>query len=267
MRVRQSCCHEKFEWFAICYCFLTNCYRIGWTCFDNFLQKNRFQRRIQLVSNSFQKYPFTKLDGKLNSSHKCRFCGFNNIETLFVLSSQIFDEFICLILRVNHQRPSSGLVNNDTIFSRCVIFWKTWNIPCLDHDRNSKERSHCDVGLMFKVHFFQFLLPSFLHPWTILSCERACVCDHPCCNCTISWNWFRIFNKFLNIFGPSKLLIRESWNKFLCSLKFNFTHLYLLCKSLFFFDFLIEQIFKTFDFIVDFIKGIHFLFQKCSFFC
>ena len=58
--------------------------------------------------------PFTVLNGKLEGPHQS-ISDLNHIDAFWMLLREILDELIRLVLRVNHQWPSSGLVDDDAV--------------------------------------------------------------------------------------------------------------------------------------------------------
>lgn len=133
MRIWKCCRHEEFKCIVIREWFVTNLNdtRIWATWSLDLLSQDWIQRSIQLFLNVFQQNPFSILNCKLECSHQC-ISDFDDINSFRMLFRKILNEFVCLILWVNHQWPSSGLVNNDTIFSWVVIFWKLCNVPSLN---------------------------------------------------------------------------------------------------------------------------------------
>jgi hypothetical protein len=59
-----------------------------------------------------------------------------------MLFGQIFYKFVGLVLGINHQWPSSGLVNNNTVFCGIIIFGQFSNVPSLNFYWLSQELTH-----------------------------------------------------------------------------------------------------------------------------
>jgi hypothetical protein len=73
---------------------------------------------IKFLADVLDKTPSTKLNGHFQASKQIDITHFENIET--ILSSavaEILDEFICLALWINHERPSSRFEHDNTIFN------------------------------------------------------------------------------------------------------------------------------------------------------
>lgn len=119
---------------------------------------------------------------------------------------------------------------------------------------------------MRKPQFFQSSLPCLLHPCSVFCSERATVGNHASTNSTVSCDFLRVLFQSFNVLGPSDLLVGETWDKLFGSFEFNTAEGNFVCQPFLLVDFLFKCILQSFYLPIDRIKGIHFFFQKCSFF-
>lgn len=58
-----------------------------------------------------------------------------------MLFGKVLDELVSLVLRVNHQRPSPGLIDDDAVLCGVIILWQFCDVPSLYLDWLSQELS------------------------------------------------------------------------------------------------------------------------------
>lgn len=100
-----------------------------------------------------------------------------------LLSTEIFDELVCLVLRVYHEWPTSALEDNDAVFDgggilgeayiyiikiNCLHNLFTVYVPILDLDVFSQEGSHRDIRSMLNLDLIEILNPTTLQLYAVI---------------------------------------------------------------------------------------------------
>jgi len=85
-----------------------------------------------------------------------------------LLSTEIFDELVCLVLRVYHEWPTSALEDNDAVFDGGGILGEAVYVPILDLDVFSQEGSHRDIRSMLNLDLIEILNPTTLQLYAVI---------------------------------------------------------------------------------------------------
>jgi hypothetical protein len=110
-----------------------------------------------------------------------------------MLFRKIFNEFICLILWIDHQRPSSCFINDYTILGRVIVFWQLCDVPSLNFNGLAQKLSHGNVLSMRKSNLFDFYEPRFLHFLSVGTGKWPNIANHTCRNYTVTSEQFHSF--------------------------------------------------------------------------
>lgn len=153
MWIRDSSCEEKFEFFRISESFITDGDAHAGALLGVLLLHYRFPRRIKVCTYVFNQHPSSELYCEFHSLHQRCVISFFSFDSFCVFFSNVFNKFVRLCLRINHQWPSSTLVNNYTIFCRSIILRKSSNIPGLNFNRLSQKADHSVFGIIFQAQF------------------------------------------------------------------------------------------------------------------
>ena len=97
-----------------------------------------------------------------------------------MLLTKVFDKPVCLILRVDHQRPPSGVIDNDTVLNANSVTRKPCYLPLLQLDLVTQRLCHRDFLSVHDVEFVQLFKPVCLEAFAVLTGERACIPNHTC---------------------------------------------------------------------------------------
>lgn len=79
----------------------------GSALFKELLQQHRLQNGIQLLANVFQQDGQPELYGILHDARVIGLIETNHAELVVLLI--VFDPFVCLALRINHQGPTTSI--------------------------------------------------------------------------------------------------------------------------------------------------------------
>lgn len=207
MRVGQSGGHEELEALAVVDGLLSDCDGVARTGLHHLLKQDWLEGRVQILADALQDHPLAELHCQLDRTHQVGLGGLGNVDALLVLGAEVLDELVGLVLRVDHERPPLGLVDDDSVFGGSVVFGQACDVPRLDDNWHSQEGSHCHVLCIFNTDLLQPPAPRLLHSRSVLSSERARVRNHSCSHCAVTGNQVCVFNHFLHVFRPTHLLV------------------------------------------------------------
>jgi hypothetical protein len=122
VRVRESSSHEELEVVIIRYILVP--YDNGETaaCLGGLLEQNGFKGRVEALPHILHQHPPTELNRQFDCFHQPWVSCLQHFDRLWLVSPHVLYILIRLVLGVDHQWPSSALVNYNTIFNRSVIF-------------------------------------------------------------------------------------------------------------------------------------------------
>jgi hypothetical protein len=100
------------------------------------LQQNRSQSRSDFCSEIFDEDWRSKLDAIFKISDEVIVGQFDDFQ--LSVGFLFFEPFVALSLRIDHERPSPGVVHDDAIFDRKVVVGKAVHVPLSSLDRLSK---------------------------------------------------------------------------------------------------------------------------------
>ena len=89
--------------------------------FEQLLQQQRLQRRVQLLLDVLQEHGETELDGVLQRSEVVAVRELDHLDV--VLALHVLDPLVRLTLRIDHQRPAPGVGDHDSVVDGERIVW------------------------------------------------------------------------------------------------------------------------------------------------
>jgi len=95
-------------------------------------QKQRLQRRIQLLAHILEQHGRPKLDRVLQIAHHVPVRQLNARQLVLLL--RVLDPAVGLALRIDHQRPPLRVVNNNGVVNAEGVLGQAENIPLLNFD-------------------------------------------------------------------------------------------------------------------------------------
>lgn len=108
-------CHQELEFGIIRNTLITETER---TRFVDLFEKNWFQSRVKFLTDILNEAPFTKLNCEFQVPQQISITHLEDIQTLFsILTTEVFDELVSLVLRIDHQRPPSRSEHDNTVFN------------------------------------------------------------------------------------------------------------------------------------------------------
>ena len=117
------------------------------TALVDLLLENRLERWVEFFADVFDEEPFTVLDTQFKGLHEGRVTelhGFKAVRALILLLGKVLNEPVCLVLRINHERPTTRGKSNDSIFNRQIIARKLSDCPDLRCDWVLHDFLHTD---------------------------------------------------------------------------------------------------------------------------
>lgn len=92
--------------------------------------------------------------------------------------SHVLDELVGLALRINHERVSSALIDDDTILDRRIVLWQSSNVPGLYFHWHSQKLAHRDTLRVLDLQFNQMLGPLLFQCLPIARDEGSTIGKH-----------------------------------------------------------------------------------------
>lgn len=126
MRVGIGRCHEELEVRTDSNSLLAEGEFQAVVGLDELLEQDGLKRWIEFSSNIFDEDPLSGTQSHFKCLREVGVAHLQHVDTSFVhiRVTQILDIFICLSLRIDHQRPSARLLDDNTILYRRIIFRK-----------------------------------------------------------------------------------------------------------------------------------------------
>jgi hypothetical protein len=122
--------------------------------FIDLLEEDGLESGVDIFSHVLNEDPLTKLDGDFEVSHESGVLGLENINSVgaeFQLSGQTLDKLACLVLRINHERPSSRFKHDQGVLNGQVVRRQVVCSPSLSHDWVLKHSEHGAAFLHFNA--------------------------------------------------------------------------------------------------------------------
>ena len=89
--------------------------------FEQLLQQQRLQRRVQLLLDVLKEHGETELDGVFKRSEVVAVRELDHLDV--VLALHVLDPLVRLTLRIDHQRPAPGVGDHDSVVDGEGIVW------------------------------------------------------------------------------------------------------------------------------------------------
>lgn len=153
---------------------------VGATGLHNLLGKDWLQRGIKLFSDVLKQNPLAVLDCDLYCTHKVGVSDLYDVNALQMLLGQVLDEFIGLVLRVDHKGPAACLIDDYAVLGTVVVLRQLSDVPRLNLDWVAQESSHIDSLGVVESHHLQLLRPYLLQLLSVYACEWPTISHHSC---------------------------------------------------------------------------------------
>ena len=139
MRIRVGRGHEEFEFRVVVQLLVSQLNDVRPALFDQVLVQDGIDGWVELSADVLYEDPLSELDGLLNGSHDIPIGGLQHLDAFGSLFPHVPDELVGLVLRVDHQRESLGVLYDDSILNRCIVLGQAVDVPVLNGDWVSHE--------------------------------------------------------------------------------------------------------------------------------
>mmetsp|Transcript_51844 Transcript_51844/g.121546 ORF Transcript_51844/g.121546 Transcript_51844/m.121546 type:complete len:254 (+) Transcript_51844:2409-3170(+) len=232
MWIRQSRCHEELESLCVCDGLVTELDNVAGTILDLLLAEHWFQSGVEVDADVLQQDPLAELDAKLQRSQEILLAELAHIDPCFGVLAHVLDVLVGLSLRVDHQGPAPGTVDDDTVFDGELVVRQGADHPLLDLYWIPEHGRHAASFGVSHFQLRQLLSPEFLAVASDLRGKGSSVGDHASSHDAITRQESQLCVEVLNILSPSCFLSAEATNQLVRSLQLHLAEIHVILELL-----------------------------------